>query len=215
MNERFRFDLECAERHALPPVVGGADEAGRGALAGPLVAAAVCFDYRRFAEDDYGALAAVHDSKRLAPADREHLYTDILARASAVACVAYAAPRIDERGLHVCNLWALRRALEGLAPRPALLFVDGMRPAEGVPDCEVLVGGDGRSAAAAAASIVAKVTRDRVMTRMHDVYPQWGFCGHVGYATSAHHDAIASYGVCALHRLSFRSVAYRQLDLGL
>lgn len=213
MNARFRFDMARAEAAGGSRVVAGADEAGRGALAGPLVAAAVAFDYSAWRPADYRVLDAVDDSKRLTRARREQLYQVVLRRALLVTCVACAPASIDGRGLHVCNLAALAEALARLSPPPAVLLVDGLRLPEPSPLCEVVVGGDGRSAAIAAASIVAKVTRDRLMRRLHERYPAWGFDGHVGYATRDHHDAITRHGVCPLHRLSFQSVAYRQLDL--
>jgi ribonuclease HII len=215
VNERFRFDLEHAARAGAESAVGGADEVGRGAIAGPLVAAAVTFDYAGFRAADYEALDRVNDSKQLSRECRERLYSEILLRARQVACVACAPGSIDGRGLQVCNLGALAEALRRLRPAPPVLFVDGMRLGDGAPAHQVIIGGDGLSAAVAAASIVAKVTRDRLMTALHELYPEWGFAEHVGYGTSRHHDAIAAHGICALHRRSFHSVAYRQLELGL
>jgi ribonuclease HII len=215
VNERFRFDLEQAAAAGAGPQVGGADEAGRGAIAGPLMAAAVTFDYTCFTQDDYAALDGVNDSKRLTRRRREELYVEILLRAGQVVCVACCPISIDGRGLQVCNLDALAEALRRLQPPPPVLLVDGMRLGAGAPAHRVVVGGDGLSAAIAAASIVAKVTRDRLMTALHQLYPQWGFSEHVGYGTAGHHEAIACHGICMLHRRSFQSVAYRQLDLGL
>ena len=214
MNARFRFDLDQTRDAGCAAIVAGADEAGRGALAGPLVAAAVCFDYRGWKRRDYAALERVDDSKKLAPPVREGLYGEVLLRARQVVVTACAPSSIDGRGLHVCNKEALAAALAGLQPAPQIVFVDGFALGEAAPLHRRLIGGDGRSAAVAAASIVAKVTRDRVMRRLHEQYPEWGFDEHVGYATPAHHDAIARHGVCVLHRTSFQSMAYRQLDLG-
>jgi ribonuclease HII len=211
VNERFAFDLDLAGR---APVVG-ADEAGRGCLAGPLVAAAVCFDYAAWDDADFAALRILDDSKRLTRERRAALYEGILRRAFRVVVVCRAPGTIDREGLHRSNLDALARAVEGVAPAPRVTLVDGFS----LPGCrrahQAVVGGDGRSAAIAAASVVAKVTRDRLMWRLHVSFPQYGFDRHVGYATAAHHDAIASHGVCELHRLSFASVAYRQLGLDL
>jgi ribonuclease HII len=209
MNERFAFDLE----HAGRALVAGADEAGRGSLAGPIVAAAVCLDYAALGDDDFAALDRLTDSKQLPRDEREALFGEVLARARQVAVVACSSTSIDERGLHRCNLAALGAALECLAPRPLIAFVDGFR----VPSCavehEALIRGDTRSAAVAAASVVAKVTRDRVMLRLHEQYPDYGFDRHVGYATPEHQEMITLHGVCRLHRLSFDAVAYRQLGL--
>lgn len=209
MNERFAFDLELAGRAA----VAGADEAGRGCLAGPLVAAAVCFDYAALDDADLAALERLDDSKKVPQARRAALYGEILRRARQVVIVCFSPGAIDRDGLHRCNLAALARAAEGIAPAPAVTLIDGFA----LPGCRrahrAVVGGDGRSAAIAAASVVAKVTRDRLMRRLHLSHPQYGFDRHVGYATAAHREAIVAHGVCELHRLSFASVAYRRLGL--
>ena len=209
MNERFAFDLDLAGR----VTVAGADEAGRGCLAGPLVAAAVAFDYAALDDADFAALDRLNDSKKVPAAHRAALYEEILGRARQVVIVCFSAGTIDRDGLHRCNLAALARAAEGIATVPAVTLIDGFR----LPGCRrahrAIVGGDGRSAAIAAASVVAKVTRDRLMWRLHLSHPHYGFDRHVGYATAAHHEAIAAHGVCEIHRLSFASVAYRQLGL--
>lgn len=208
---RFAFDIDvCAGR-----TVAGADEAGRGSLAGPLVAAAVCLDYGDLGPADFAALAALDDSKRLGRPERALLYGEILHRAKQVAIVCCSQHTIDREGLHRSNLAALEAAIRAVLPVPDGILVDGFRLPGLTLAHEAVVGGDGRSAAIAAASIVAKVTRDRLMISLHDRYPQYGFDRHVGYATRIHHDAIAEHGVCELHRLSFASVAYSQLDLGL
>jgi ribonuclease HII len=195
--------------------VAGADEAGRGSLAGPLAAAAVCLDYAHLGRRDFTALAALDDSKRLSRAERARLYGEILLRARQVAVVLCSPRTIDRDGLHRCNLRALAAALQAITPAADVALVDGFPLAAGAPPHRALVGGDGRSAAVAAASIVAKVTRDRVMGRLHERFPAYGFDRHVGYATPQHHEAIATHGVCELHRLSFASVAYGQLALDL
>ena len=224
MNERFVFDLErCGVAAAGAPapaaapglVVAGADEAGRGCLAGPLVTAGVCFDYAGWADDDFVALDDLTDSKRLSEAARERVCREVLRRARRVVVVARSSAAIDERGLHVCNLEALAEALEGVREEACVALVDGFAlPACTVPH-EAVVGGDLRSAAVAAASVVAKVTRDRVMRRLHERYPQYGFDRHVGYATAYHQEMITLHGVCPLHRVSFDAVSYRQLGLEL
>jgi ribonuclease HII len=211
VNERFAYDAALAGNG----LVAGADEAGRGCLAGPLVAAAVCFDLAALDEQDYAALAALDDSKKLTRGAREALYGEILRRARQVVVVSCSPATIDGVGLHRCNIALLGRAAETLRPRPAVVLIDGFAlPACGCAHRRV-IGGDGLSAAIGAASVIAKVTRDRVMTRLHDAYPQYGFDRHVGYATAAHQEAIVEHGVCELHRLSFASVAYQQLGLGL
>ena len=210
MNERFAYDLEVAGRG----LVAGADEAGRGSLAGPLLAAAVLFDYARWSDDDFAVLEALDDSKRHTRERREELYGLVVARARQIAVVSCSARSIDDRGLHRCNLFALEHALSCLAPRPAVAFVDGFAIKDSPVPHQGLVGGDGRSAAVAAASIVAKVVRDRLMVTMHERWPSWGFDENVGYATPGHHAAILEHGLADLHRRSFQSVAYQQLELG-
>ena len=219
MNERFAFDLErcgvATAGGAKTLSVVGADEAGRGCLAGPLVSAGVCFDYAGWTDTDFAALDRLTDSKRLTEAAREQLCAEVLRRARRVVVVARSNTAIDEHGLHVCNLEALAKALEGARTEACVALVDGFAlPACSVPH-EAVVGGDRRSAAIAAASVIAKVTRDRVMRRLHDCYPQYGFDRHVGYATAHHQKMITVHGVCPLHRLSFESVSYRQLGLEL
>jgi ribonuclease HII len=209
VNERFAFDLDLAGR----ATVAGADEAGRGCLAGPLVAAAVCFDYAALDGADFAALDRLDDSKKVSRARRAALYEEILRRARQVVIVCCSAGTIDRDGLHRCNLASLARAVEGIAPPPGVTLIDGFP----LPGCRrahrAVVGGDGRSAAIAAASVIAKVTRDRLMLRLHSSHPQYGFDRHVGYATAGHREAIVAHGVCELHRLSFASVAYRELGL--
>jgi ribonuclease HII len=195
------------------PFVAGTDEAGRGALAGPLVAAAVLFDYRRLQGRVCTPLAQLDDSKTRTVAQREELYDAVLACATRVSVIVAPAREVDRRGVHRANLTALARALQGLdAPSGALLLSDGFR----VPlarEHRAIVGGDGTSAAIAAASIIAKVTRDRLMRRLHDAYPDYGFDGHVGYSTPQHREALVSHGPCPLHRRSFATVGAVQLSL--
>lgn len=209
----FRFDLEAAYAAGVSPLVAGVDEAGRGALAGPLVAAAVAFDYACWTAEDYAALAGLDDSKRLRAVERVQLLGEIIPRAAQVTVVSCAAASIDERGLHRCNLQALGEALVALRPSPVVVHVDGFALRECPLAHRPVVRGDARSAAVAAASIVAKVTRDAVMRGLHEIHAAWGFATHVGYATPDHHRAILQYGLCAQHRRSFASVAYRQLEL--
>jgi ribonuclease HII len=214
MNQLFVFDADHALAVGGPPVVAGADEAGRGALAGPLVAAAVCFDYSDWGLLDYETLDDLNDSKQIKPERREELFSEIVPRARRIAVVLRSPLSIDERGLHRCNLDALSAALASLTPPPAVCMVDGFALKDCCVPHQAVIGGDGRSAVVAAASIIAKVTRDRLMHRLHGRYPQWGFDEHVGYATPSHHEAIIAFGLCDLHRRSFNSVAYQQLDTG-
>jgi ribonuclease HII len=193
--------------------VAGADEAGRGCLAGPLVAAAVLFDYERLRPADVRALAALNDSKQQTEARREELYPVILRTAARVAVVSRCAPGIDRRGLHVTNLAALRDALLRVARDGCICLTDGFPVRDVGYEQRAVVGGDARSAAIAAASVIAKVTRDRYMRRADALHPGWEFASHVGYATPEHRAAIERLGVSPLHRMSFQSAAYQQLSL--
>ncbi len=204
----FQFDRDLGVRH-----VAGADEAGRGCLAGPLVAAAVLLDYEKLGLREVRALSALNDSKQQTAAAREALYPVVLRTAERVAVVSRCARGIDERGLHVTNLTALRDALARVAVDGCICLSDGFPvPATGHRQ-QAVVSGDARSAAIAAASIVAKVTRDRFMRRADGRHPGWEFATHVGYATPEHRAAIARIGVSPLHRMSFQSTAYQQLAL--
>lgn len=194
--------------------MAGADEAGRGSLAGPLVAAAVLLDYGTLGRVKRRSLAGLDDSKRKTPEERERLYPEVIAAAACVAVTARCAAGIDARGLHVTNLAALADCLRRVAVGGAACLVDGFSLPDLALDHEAVVGGDARSAVIAAASVVAKVTRDRYMRRADGVYPGWRFAEHVGYSTPAHREAIVSNGLCELHRRSFASIAYSQLELG-
>jgi ribonuclease HII len=205
------FDFDRGLDHRF---VAGADEAGRGCLAGPLVAAAVLFDYERLSVGDRRILGGVHDSKQMTEEARLEMYPCVLRAAARVSIVIRSAPGIDRRGLHVTNCEALGDALARLEPGPeTICLVDGFR----LPRCEVphrrVVGGDRTSAAIAAAAVLAKVTRDRYMREAAERHPGWGFEEHVGYSTPEHRAAIDKLGISPLHRRSFQSVAYTQLGL--
>ena len=191
--------------------MAGADEAGRGCLAGPLVAAAVLFDYQALSTREMRLLSSLNDSKQHDQAAREELYPRVLACARAVAVVSRSVRSIDSSGLHVMNLAALAAALRAVARQDCLCLIDGFA----VPDFghrqRAIVDGDATSAAIAAASIVAKVTRDRYMHRADELHPGWQFATHVGYSTPEHRAAIARQGVSPLHRMSFQSTAYEHL----
>jgi len=202
--ELFRFDLDLGSGQ-----VAGADEAGRGCLAGPIVAAAVLMDRDCLESEGDGRLSEIRDSKKLTAKARERLYPEVMACALKVVVVMRSSAYIDANGLHVSNIECLSRAIEGLGPGPeAITLVDGFA----LKECEVphrrLVKGDSTSAAVAAASIVAKVTRDRCMARAGRQYEGYGFEGHKGYASPGHRDAIRLLGPSPIHRLSFDSDAY-------
>lgn len=198
--------------------MAGADEAGRGCLAGPLVAAAVMFDCEALARSRARGLSELDDSKRCSEDARQRLYPLIMRSATRVFVVSRSAQTIDADGLHRTNVAALEAALRGVVAgtqEPPLCLVDGF-PLRGLePRPQPVVGGDRTSAAIAAASIVAKVTRDRLMRHAEQLHPGWGFAQHVGYATLAHREAIRRLGASPMHRLSFQSAAYgEQLTLG-
>jgi ribonuclease HII len=204
----FRFDRGLGHRY-----VAGADEAGRGCLAGPLVAAAVLFDYQQLSLTDLRALSALNDSKQHTAEMREELYPRVMRAATRVAVTSRCVRGIDDRGLHRTNLDALSDMLRRVGVEGCLCLSDGFPvPATGFSQ-RAVVGGDATSAAIAAASVIAKVSRDRFMRRAAERYPHWEFESHVGYSTPEHRAAIERHGVSPLHRLSFQSVAYSQLAL--
>lgn len=207
----FRFDRAVlADAGQGARFLAGVDEVGRGCLAGPLVCAAVILDY---ALPCHLLLRGLRDSKELSPAQREDLYQRILRAAVRVAVVGVSPASIDGHGLHRTNLAALARALETLGGGYQVALVDGFHLGRQDLMARRVVGGDHRSAAVAAASVVAKVSRDRLMRALHEQYPQYGFDCHVGYGTPQHRKALLQHGTCPLHRLSFAGVGWRQLEL--
>jgi ribonuclease HII len=207
----FAFDRRLGFRF-----VAGADEAGRGCLAGPLVAAGVLFDYDALTTRELRALRALNDSKQHTAEAREELYPLVLRSAAKVVVVSRCVRGIDARGLHKTNLAALRDAVRGASAGvcgDVLCLLDGFNVAEFEHPQRAIVDGDATSAAIAAASIVAKVTRDRFMHAADARHPGWDFAEHVGYSTPSHREAILRQGVSPLHRMSFQSLAYQQLAL--
>ena len=199
----LRFDRRLGARF-----VAGADEAGRGSLAGPLVVAGVLLDYGSLRGSRVRPLALLNDSKQVEPDERERLYHAVLAAAEGVAVRVIASSEIDRRGLHRSNLWGLRTVLGELHPPAEACLVDGFRLGPLAPPHTAVVDGDTKSAAIAAASIVAKVTRDRLMRRLDALYPRYGFSSHVGYITPGHTRAVLRHGPCPEHRRSFQARAY-------
>jgi ribonuclease HII len=193
--------------------VAGADEAGRGCLAGPLVAAAVLFDVEALGVREVRALTALNDSKQHDPEAREALYPVVLRIALKAAVVSRCVRGIDGYGLHRTNLAALREALLRVARPGCLCLTDGFAVPPFGHEQRAIVDGDATSAAIAAASILAKVSRDRFMHRADARHPGWDFRSHVGYSTPEHREAIQRKGVSPLHRMSFQSTAYQQLAL--
>jgi len=179
--------------------IAGCDEAGRGPLAGPVVAAAVILDPKRIPR-------GLDDSKRLDRETRERLYAKICATAE-VSVVFGSTRRIDRDNILRASLWALARAVATLPVRPKLVYVDGRDRIDAGCDCEAVIGGDGLVLSIAAASIVAKVTRDRLMVRLGAAHPGYGFEQHMGYAVPAHRAALQRLGPTSHHRQSFAPVA--------
>ena len=188
--------------------VAGADEAGRGSLAGPLVVAGVLFDYEALRGSCVRPLARLNDSKQVSHGERETLFEAVLGCASKISIRVVSAYEIDRSGLHRSNLAGLRAVLVDLSPPADACLVDGFRLGPTAPPHQALIDGDARSAAIAAASIVAKVVRDRVMRRLDALYPRYGFVSHVGYITPAHSAAVRAFGPSDMHRRSFQARCY-------
>lgn len=183
------------------PGVAGVDEAGRGPLAGPVAVAAVLFG-------ETPPPAGLDDSKKLAPARREALFGEIVERAAAVAIVFADAGEIDRTDIRAATLRAMARAVAALAVRPSAVRIDGRDVPRGLdPPAQAIVGGDAVDAAIAAASILAKVARDRAMVLLARAHPGYGFDVHKGYGTAAHLEALARLGPSPVHRLSFAPCA--------
>jgi ribonuclease HII len=182
--------------------IAGVDEAGRGPCAGPLVIAAVILKDPTAPE-----LAAVRDSKEISEKKREELFDVIMNIAASVSVIRVSVEEIDERGVHAANLDGMRRAVNGLTIEPAYVLTDGYAiQGLAIPNVAVWKG-DQVVTAISAASIIAKVTRDREMIELDKKYPQYGFAGHKGYITAAHTAALAEHGPCVEHRRSFSNIA--------
>ncbi|MGI5416131.1 ribonuclease HII [Actinomadura luteofluorescens] len=194
------FAYERALGHAGFSPVAGVDEAGRGACAGPMVVGAVILQGGR------GKIDGLTDSKLLTPARRERLYAEITERAYAWSAIVIPCHDIDRLGLHRCNITGMRRALAALDKRPAYVISDGFPvPGLDVPGLP-MIKGDQVAACVAAASIIAKVTRDRIMVNLHERYPEYGFDVHKGYVTRVHGRALELHGPCPEHRFSYVNV---------
>ena len=205
----FKFDRQLGARF-----VAGTDEAGRGSLAGPLVAAAVLIDYENLSLRDRRALGELDDSKKRSPEEREELYPAVVRAAAKVAVTVRCVRGIDGRGLHITNLEALGRCLERVAVPGAVCLVDGFPLGQRCAlEHRPVIDGDTTSAAIASASVIAKVTRDRFMESIDTQYPGFGFAENAGYSTPEHRAAIIELGPSDQHRRSFQSIAYTQLAL--
>jgi ribonuclease HII len=189
--------LENALRRMGFVYVAGVDEVGRGCLAGPVVAGAVVLDPERY-------IPRVCDSKTVTALERDRLYDQITRQAIAWSVISVEPDEIDRINIHQASLRAMQRAVLSLAPLPDMVLVDAFR----IPDIPMaqrgVIHGDARCTAIAAASIIGKVTRDRLMLQLHDRDPRYGFDRHKGYATREHLDAVSRFGYSEIHRRSFR-----------
>jgi len=202
------YGYERALRRAGLAPIAGVDEAGRGACAGPLVAAAAVLP-----EGASGLVPGLADSKLLTAKARERCYEQVLRRALAWSVVVIESEECDRLGMHVANVEALRRALARLDVRPSYVLTDGF-PVDGleVPGLAMWKG-DRVAACISAASVIAKVTRDKIMGQLHDRYPAYDFAIHKGYITSGHAAALAEHGPCEIHRRRFVNVRRAQYEL--
>lgn len=192
LEEMLTFEREYAQYQAIC----GIDEAGRGPLAGPVVAAAVILPRDM-------KIMYLNDSKQLSPKKREELYEEIMEKAVSVGVGIVPAERIDEINILQADYEAMRIAVNKLSPQPDILLNDAVRIPE-LPMKQVsIIKGDARSLSIAAASVIAKVTRDRMMTAYEELYPEYGFAGNKGYGSQAHIEALKQYGPCPIHRRSF------------
>ncbi len=201
---RATFEVEAVSIRLTGGPVAGIDEAGRGPLAGPVVAAAVILDPERIP-------AGIADSKALDPEVREELFDKIMSTSMVGVGIANVA-RIDRDNILNATLWAMRQAVKQLAVPPRVALVDGNRPPRLACETRCIVQGDAKCLSIAAASIIAKVTRDRMMIELGATFPGYGFERHKGYSTPQHFNAIDRLGVTRHHRRSFRPI---QLALGL
>jgi ribonuclease HII len=183
-------------RFASDALIAGVDEAGRGPLAGPVLVAAVILDGRF-------EWASLDDSKRVAPARRERLFVEIQARALAWSIVEIGPADVDRLNILQATLWGMQQAVAALRPKPARVLVDGNCTPRLPCPAQAIVQGDRLEPAISAASILAKVARDRIMAAMHGLYPEYGFDRHKGYPTPEHFARLEQFGPCAIHRRSF------------
>lgn len=200
-SEQLRLRAMCALENVLwgngYTHIAGIDEAGRGALAGPVIAAAVVLPGQIL-------IGGLNDSKRLRPAERERLFSVITYAATGVGVGRSAPDVIDQKNIRQANLLAMREAVDTLPSPPEHLLIDGIDTIDWPGEQTTVVGGDAKSLSIAAASIIAKVTRDRIMVSYDQEYPEYGFAKHKGYGTAKHLDALRIFGMCPIHRRSFR-----------
>ena len=203
----FEIELASLKQHCGPVV--GVDEAGRGPLAGPVVAAAVAFSAADIGADLPVELSALADSKILSEAKREQLYLEIVDRFRVGVGIADR-QRIDSDNILNATMWAMRAAVDDLGLTPAHVLIDGNRAPKMPWRVQTIVAGDRQCVSIAAASVIAKVTRDRLMCELAATFPLYGFEKHKGYGTKAHLEAMRRHGICEAHRRSFRPVKLLQ-----
>ena len=197
MNTADNYAFDAAIRSGGYPLLCGVDEAGRGPLAGPVYAAAVILD-------PADPIEGINDSKKIPEARREALFEEITRRAAGYAVASASGEEIERLNILQATYLAMRRAVEALSPQPDAVLIDGNRIPPGITvPVRAVVKGDSLSASIAAASILAKVSRDRVLRELDKRYPAYGFAVHKGYGTKAHREALLRYGPCPLHRPSF------------
>jgi ribonuclease HII len=191
----FSYELKAKEKGYK--LVCGVDEAGRGPLAGPVCAAAVILP-------EGLEIEGLNDSKKLTEAKREKLFDIIIEKAISYSVAFGTVEEIEEHNILNATFIAMNKAIDGLDVAPDYALIDGNRVPKGIKiDCETVVKGDAKSASIAAASVLAKVTRDRLLLRYAEKYPEYGFEKHKGYGTAAHYDAVREHGLCPVHRPSF------------
>lgn len=200
----INYEFDAAIRGQERLLLAGVDEAGRGPLAGPVYAAAVILRPEE-------PVAGVNDSKKLSEKKREQLFEEICTHAAAWAVACASVEEIEQHNILQATFLAMQRAVEALPIVPAYILVDGNRLPSGLPaPAEAVVKGDALSASIAAASILAKVSRDRYLRELDRQYPAYGFAKHKGYGTKAHMDAIRAYGVTPAHRQSFLKKLWKE-----
>lgn len=191
------FEFECLAKSKGYKFICGVDEAGRGPLAGPVCAAAVILP-------DDCIIEGLNDSKKLSEKKREYLYDVIIEKAVAYSIAFGTVDEIEEFNILEATYIAMNRAIDGLSVNADFALIDGNRVPKGIKvPCETVIKGDSKSCSIAAASVLAKVTRDRLMLEYDKKYPQYQFIKHKGYGTKDHYEAISNYGICEIHRRSF------------
>ncbi len=189
----YEFDQNLAQQHGI---ICGVDEAGRGPLCGPVAVAAVILDPQK-------PIEGVNDSKKLSEKKRDALYDQIMEKAVSVSVILVDPKTIDEMNILQATMYGMAKAIDGLEQTPALALIDGNRCPQTEIPCQAVVKGDANSACIAAASIVAKVTRDRYMLKLDKEYPQYQLAKHKGYPTKLHYELLDEYGVAPFYRKSF------------